>query len=161
MDFVSGSNIESLNSAVHSRTDSVDTAWDKLRVPLAHLLYLFLGIFGCSLSIAQLYGGPLLVLWWRGQATRTIRNSSPRKICGTKKLQKSQRVAKYKFWSQLLLKKAKFMFFGSKRANLATLDSYPQPLRPGSTAGTIYFCKIDYDDIISLDYRKKSAVRTV
>ena len=34
-------------------------AWDKLRVPLAHLIYLFLGIFGCSLSIAQLYGGPL------------------------------------------------------------------------------------------------------
>jgi len=35
-------------------------------------------------SITQLYGGPLLVLWWRGQATRTTRNSSPRKIGGTK-----------------------------------------------------------------------------
>ena len=65
-------------------TDSMYTAWDKLRVPLAHVLYLFLGIFGCSLSITQLYVGPLLVLWLRGQATRTTRNSSQRKICGTK-----------------------------------------------------------------------------
>jgi len=75
-------------------TDSIDTAWDKLLVPLAHLLYLFLGIFGCSSSITQLYGGPLPVLCWRGQATRTTRNSPPRKICGTKELQKSQKVAK-------------------------------------------------------------------
>jgi len=74
-------------------TDSMDTTWDKLRVPLAHL-YLFLSIFECSLSITQLYGGPLLVLWWREQATRTTRNFPPRKICLTKKLQKSQKVAK-------------------------------------------------------------------
>jgi len=33
----------------------------------------------------------------------------------------SQKVAKEKFWSQLLLKRAKFLLFGSKRANLATL----------------------------------------
>ena len=46
--------------------DSMDTAWDKLRIPLAHILFPFLGIF----SIIQLYGGSFLVLWWRGQATR-------------------------------------------------------------------------------------------
>ena len=41
-------------------TDSINTAWDKLHVPLAHLLNLFLDIFGCSLSITftQLYDGP-------------------------------------------------------------------------------------------------------
>jgi len=38
----------------------------------------FSGILGCSLSITQLYGGPLLVVWWQGQAARTTRNSSPR-----------------------------------------------------------------------------------
>jgi len=58
-----------------------------------HISYISL-IFGCSLGITQLYGGPLLVLWWREQATRTTRNFSPRKSCGTKKLQKSQKVAK-------------------------------------------------------------------
>jgi len=43
----------------------------------------------------------------------------------------------------------------------ATEDSYPPPLQPGSTAGATYFHKTDYDDIFSLDYRKKSAVQTV
>jgi len=42
----------------------------------------------------------------------------------------------------------------------ATEDSYPQPLQPGSTAGAMYFRETDYDDMISLDYSKKSAVRT-
>ena len=41
-----------------------------------------------------------------------------------------------------------------------TEDSYPQSLQPGSTAGAMYFRETAYDDIISLDYRKKSAVRT-
>jgi len=41
--------------------------------------------------ITQPYGGPLLTSWWQGQATRTPRNSSPRKICGMKKWQKSQK----------------------------------------------------------------------
>ena len=41
-----------------------------------------------------------------------------------------------------------------------TEDSYPQPLQPGSTAGAMYLREPDYDDIISLDYRKKSADRT-
>ena len=41
-----------------------------------------------------------------------------------------------------------------------TEDSHPQPLQPGSTAGAMYFRETDYDDIFSLDYRKKSAVRT-
>jgi len=41
-----------------------------------------------------------------------------------------------------------------------TEDSYPQPLQPGSTAGAMYFHETDYDDVISPDYRKKSAVRT-
>jgi len=50
-------------------------------------------IFGCSLSITQLNGGPLLVLGWREQAIRTTHNFSPRKSCGTEKLQKSQKVA--------------------------------------------------------------------
>jgi len=36
----------------------------------------------------------------------------------------------------------------------------PQPLQPGSTAGAMYFREADYDDIICLDYRKKTAVRT-
>jgi len=53
-------------------TDSMGTAWDKLRVPLAHLLYLFLDVLGCSLSITQPYGGPLLVLWWQGQVTAPL-----------------------------------------------------------------------------------------
>jgi len=34
---------------------------------------------------------------------------------------KSSQKDKYKFWSQLLLKRAKFLFFRSKKANLATL----------------------------------------
>jgi len=41
-----------------------------------------------------------------------------------------------------------------------TCTTDPQPLQPGSTAGATYFCDTDYDDIVSLDYRKKSAVRT-
>jgi len=36
---------------------------------------------------------------------------------------KSNQIAKQKFWSQLLLR-AKFLVFGSKRANLATLLYY-------------------------------------
>ena len=39
-------------------------------------------------------------------------------------------------------------------------NSYPQPLQPSSTAVAMYLSEPDYDDIISLDYRKKSAVRT-
>jgi len=42
----------------------------------------------------------------------------------------------------------------------ATEDSYAQPLQPGSTAEAMYFRETDYDNITSLDYRKKSAVRT-
>ena len=42
----------------------------------------------------------------------------------------------------------------------ATEDTDPQPLQPGSTAGAMYFRETDYDDIIRLHYRKKSAVRT-
>jgi len=41
-----------------------------------------------------------------------------------------------------------------------TEDSYPQPLaQPGSPAGATFFRETHYDDIISLAYRKKSAVR--
>ena len=60
VDFVSGSNIKIWNNAQRmlctAGADSMGTAWEKLRVPLAHLLHLFLGIFGSSLSITQLYG---------------------------------------------------------------------------------------------------------
>ena len=38
---------------------------------------------------------------------------------------KSSQTAKQKFWSQLLLKRAKCLVFGSKRANLATLLGVP------------------------------------
>jgi len=83
----------------------------------------FSGILGCSLSITQLYGGPLLVVWWQGQAARTTRNSSPRTFVerNVAKEPKSSQIAKLKFRTQLLLKRAKFLVFGSKRANLATL----------------------------------------
>ena len=37
----------------------------------------------------------------------------------------------------------------------ATENSHPQPLQPDSTAGAKYFRETDYDDLISLDYRKK------
>jgi len=36
-------------------------------------------------------------------------------------LQKSQKSSQIKIWSELLLKRAIFLVFGSKRANLATL----------------------------------------
>jgi len=58
MDFVPGSNIESKKMHCTAGTDSLGTARDKLRGPLAHLLHLSLGIPGCSL----VPGGPLLVL---------------------------------------------------------------------------------------------------
>jgi len=95
MDFVSSSNIEIFLNAVRTAgTDSLGTVWDKLRAPLAHLLYLFrytwpliTALLNCVVVRVSYYGG-------RGQATLAIHNSSPRKICGTKKLQKSQKVAK-------------------------------------------------------------------
>jgi len=40
------------------------------------------------------------------------------------KVAKEPQIAKQKFWSQVLLTRAKCLVFGSKRANLATLVTY-------------------------------------
>jgi len=85
------------------------------------------GIPGCSL--AQLCGGgPHLVLWWWGQATRHTRHSQlffKKNLCN-EKVAKEPKSSQIKFWRQVLHKRAKFLFFGSKRANLATLDCKPE-----------------------------------
>jgi len=59
------------------------------------------------------------------QGARATRISSPSKIVERNRLQKSQRVAKLsnQFWSKMFPKRAKFMFFGSNTANMATLIS--------------------------------------
>jgi len=102
--------------------DSVDTAWNKLRVQLAHLLYLF-NIW----VLIKHY----TIEWWPTSRFRMAGTSythhsqlfSKKKLWNGKvaKEPKSSHIAKYKFCSQLLLKRAKFLAFGSKRANLATL----------------------------------------
>jgi len=62
-----------------------------------HLLIFSISLqvyLGAHQRIEQLCGSPLLALWWRGQATRDTCDSSSSKICATKKLQNSQKVAK-------------------------------------------------------------------
>jgi len=60
-----------------------------------------------------------------GQGARSIRTSSPSKNCGKKKILtkelKCSQVAKHKFWTKVLLKRAIFLVSGSKTANMATL----------------------------------------
>jgi len=104
-------------------TDLMDTARDKLRAPLAHLLYLLLDVFGCSLSITQLYGGPLhfMVVGTRYKHYSQLFSKGNMWNEKVAKELRSSKIAKQKFWIQLLLKRAKFLVFGSKRANLATL----------------------------------------
>jgi len=53
--FMSGSNSKFKTMQCTAGTDSMDTAWDKLRAPLAHLFYLILGIFGGALQKVDLH----------------------------------------------------------------------------------------------------------
>ena len=59
-----------------------------------------------------------------------------------------------------LLHSAASLNYAAGEPREAPEHSYPQPLRPGSTAGAMCLRETDYGDIIILDYRKKSAVRT-
>jgi len=68
MDFVSGSNIESKKIQCTAGTDSMSTARDKLWGPLAHLLYLSLGIPGCSLAHCA-------TVWWPASCFVVTRTS--------------------------------------------------------------------------------------
>jgi len=94
MDFVSGSNIEISNNAVHSSNRFNGHCMRQVaRSICTSSPYLFRYIWVLIKHYTTVWW-PTSHFWWQGQATRTTCYSSPRKICGMKKLQKSQKVAK-------------------------------------------------------------------
>ena len=86
------SNIESKKMQCTSGTDSLGTARDKLRGPLAHLLYLSLGTPGFSLAHCAIVGWPA---------------SDGFMVTGTSYMRHSQLFFKTKLWNEKVTKEPK------------------------------------------------------
>ena len=83
-----------------------------------------LAIPGCSLAHCATVWWPTSRFMVAGTSCMCHSQLFSKKNLWNEKVAKEPQIAKQKFWSQVLLTRAKCLVFGSKRANLATLVIY-------------------------------------